>query len=276
MVFDSTLLFNYNQSMRKYWTIFWVNWQKSLQYRGPTLIYIAGNILYISVLLYLWNAIYREGGQLGSYSLSDLVTYYILQLMINGMVLSYVSWEIVDQIREGFFSNFLVKPVNYLHYWFTINLSGKLIEGVFVLLAGLVMSFLLISYISLPVQGITVVYFLISLSLGLVLAFEFDFFVGLLAFWFIRANAFKYMLQYIMFFFAGALLPLDLFPETLQFVADALPFQYLVFSPIQIFLEKETNPVSGFFTALTWIAVLYVFLRVLLLRGIKKYEAVGQ
>ena len=31
--------------MRKYWTVFWVNWQNALQYRGPTFIYVLEGIL---------------------------------------------------------------------------------------------------------------------------------------------------------------------------------------------------------------------------------------
>jgi len=261
--------------MKKYWTIFRVNWQNSLEYRGPTLIYIFGNLLYIVVLLYLWNAIYRDGGQLGEYSLSELFTYYILQLMINSLVISYVSWEIVDQIREGFFSNFLVKPVDYLYYWFTINLSGKILEGLLILGVVGAVSIVLSPYVFFPSQFLHVFYFFVALGLGLVLAFEFDFFIGLISFWLVQVKAFKYMLQYIIFFFAGALLPLDLFPGVLRTLADWLPFQYLVFFPIQIFLGKEENPMGGFLIAVCWIIGLYLFSRFVLARGIRKYEAVG-
>lgn len=261
--------------MRKYWTIFRVNWQNSLEYRGPTFIYILGNLLYIVVLLYLWNAIYREGGALGEYTLSELFTYYVLQLMINSLVLSYVSWDIVDQIREGFFSNFLIKPLNYLTYWFTLNLSGKLLEGVFILIVGAVVALILASQLFIPPQGVPVFYFLFSLVLGLVLAFEFEFLIGVIAFWLIQVKSFKYMLQYIIFFFAGAVLPLDLFPGGLKTVAEWLPFQFLVYFPIQIFLGKEEAPMEGFLIAMIWILGLYLFLRFLLMRGIRKYEAVG-
>ncbi|MFQ5597708.1 MAG: ABC transporter permease [Nitrospiria bacterium] len=262
--------------MRKYWTVFRVNWQNALQYRGPTFISILGNLLHISVLLYLWHAIYRDAQTLGEYSLSDLITYYLLQLMINSMVLSYISWDIVDEIREGTFSNFLVKPLNYLNYWFTINLSGKLFEALMISVVGIILSFILIAHISLPSRGSTLVFFLISLVLGGILAFEFDFAIGILAFWLVQVNSFKYMLQYGIFFFAGALLPLDLFPETFQTIAKALPFRFLVFFPIQIFLEKESQPMQGFFIASIWVITLYIVLRIGLQRGIKRYEAVGK
>lgn len=262
--------------MRKYWTVFWVNWQNALQYRGPTFIYILGNILRISVLLYLWNAIYREEGRMGNYSLPDLITYYLLQLMINSIVLSYASWEIVDQIREGTFSNFLVRPVNYLHYWFTINLSWKAFEGLMILVVGGLLSFALIAHVTLPARPETIPLFILALVLGGLLAFELDFAIGLLAFWLVQANAFKYMLQSIIFFFAGAILPLDLFPKGFQAVAAALPFRYLVFFPIQIFLEKEPRPVEGLLGAAVWVVALYFVLRFALRRGIARYEAVGQ
>ncbi|SRR5579884_22867 len=262
--------------MRKYWTVFWVNWQNALQYRGPTFISLLGNILRVAVLLYLWNAIYRGEGHLGNYSLPDLITYYLLQMVINSLVLSYSSWEIVDQIREGTFSNFLVRPVNYLHYSFMINFSWKLFEGAMVLVAVGALSFFLLPYISLPSRPETIVFFIVALILGGFLSFAFDFAIGLLAFWLVQANAFKYMLQYIVFFFAGALLPLDLFPSIFQTVARMLPFRYLVFFPIQVFLEKEPHPVEGLAAAGVWVIGLYLFLQFALRRGIARYEAVGQ
>jgi len=262
--------------MRKYWSIFWVNWQNALQYRGPTLIYLLGNILRVSVLIYLWNSIYQGQGHLATYTLPDLITYYLLQLVINSLVLSYVSWEIVDQIREGAFSNFLIRPINYLHYWFMVNLSTKLFEGALILVVGGILSFVLMDYLSAPTHVMSLVLFVLSLLLGGILAFEFDFAIGLLAFWLVQANAFKYMLQYMIFFFAGALLPLDLFPKAFQTVAQALPFRYLVFFPIQIFLEKEPDPERGLAVALIWGIVLYLFLQYVLRRGIRQYEAVGQ
>jgi ABC-2 type transport system permease protein len=262
--------------MRKYWTVFWVNWQNALQYRGPTFISVLGNILRIGVLLYLWNGIYQSEGRLGDYSLPDLITYYLLQLIISSVVLSYVSWEIVDQIREGTFSSFLIRPVNYLHYWFTLNLSWKLFEGLMVLVGGGLLSFILIDYLSLPSRPLTYLFFFLSLLLGMMLSFEFDFAIALLAFWLVQANAFKYMLQYIVFFFAGALLPLDLFPKAIETVANVLPFRYLAFFPSQLFLEKEAHPVEGLLAAFAWAVGLYFFLRFVLNRGIKRYEAVGQ
>ena len=265
----------YNGAVRKYLTVFRVNWLNSLQYRAPTVIYIVGYTLYIAVLLFLWTAIYREGGRVGTYALSEMVTYYLLMFAINTIVISYVSWEIIDQIREGFFSHFLVKPVNYFAYWFTMNASGKLFETAVIALVVGAFWVVVGPVVRLPMDPSTYLVFAVAVGLAVILAFELEFCIGLIAFWLVQVRVFKYMLQYAVFFFAGTLLPLDVFPNMLSSIAAVLPFQYLVFVPIQIFLEKRADPASDFAVAVVWIAAFYVLARWGLARGVRRYEAVG-
>jgi ABC-2 type transport system permease protein len=273
--FASTQSIPYNGPVRKYLTVFRVNWLNSLQYRAPTIIYIVGYTLTVAVLLFLWTAIYRDGGRIGSYELSDLVTYYLLQFVINTVVISYVSWEIIDHIREGFFSHFLVKPIDYLAYWLTMNASGKLFETAVVaaVVGGLWVG--VGPMVRLPEHPTTYLAFAAALGLAVLLAFELEFCIGLLAFWLVQVRVFKYMLQYAMFFFAGTLLPLDVFPDALESIAAMLPFQFLVFVPIQIFLEKRPDLWLDLGTAAAWIAAIFVVARWGLARGIARYEAVG-
>lgn len=261
--------------MRKYLTLFNINWQNSLQYRFSLVIYIFGYSLYIWVLLYLWSTIYGQGQHVGNYTLSELTTYYLLQLMINSIIFSYVSWDIIDNIKDGYFSNFLSKPLDYYLYWFTVNLSGKLLEAVFVILAVGFISLFFHGYFSLPAQLITFIYFLISVILGIVLAFEMDFCIGMITFWLTQVRTFKYMLQTLILFFAGAMLPLDLFPNYLIRVSEFLPFRFLVFVPIKIFLGKIENPWPSYAILSVWILIFFIISRILLARGIKRYEAVG-
>lgn len=261
--------------MKKYLTLFRINWQNSLQYRASTVIYIVGYSLYISVILYLWMSVYQEGNKMGEYSLSDLLTYYLLQLVVNILILSYISWELIDQIREGFFSNFLIKPLNLLFYWFTVNLSGKLLETIYLSIIGSILYYFMGRYLWLPQHLLTYLYFTLSLSMALALAFLMDFCIALIAFWLIQVRVFKFMLLYLVFFFSGAILPLDLFPGWLQKWVHLLPFQYLAFVPIRIFLEKETNLFSVFSVEFFWLLFFFALANWMLVRGVKRYEAVG-
>jgi ABC-2 type transport system permease protein len=261
--------------MKKYLTLFRINWQNSLQYRASTVIYIVGYSLYISVILYLWMSVYQAGNKMGNYTLTDLLTYYLLQLIVNILILSYISWELIDQIREGFFSNFLIKPLNLLVYWFTVNLSGKLLEAIYLSIVGVLLYSFLKDYFWLPHHFSTFFYFGASLFLAMTLAFLMDFCIALIAFWLIQVRVFKFMLLYLVFFFSGAVLPLDLFPAWLQKGVYLLPFQYLAFVPIRIFLEKEENLSTVFTIELFWLLFFFLLATWMLSRGVKRYEAVG-
>jgi len=265
----------FNRNMKKYITLFHINWQNSLQYRFSLIVYIFGYSLYIGVLLYLWSAIYSEGQTVGNYTLSELTTYYLLQLMINSVIFSYVSWDVIENIKDGYFSNFLIKPIDYYFYWFTVNLSGKILEGLFIIIAVGIISIFFRGHLTFPGTSAALIYFLISVILGIVLSFEMDFCVGMITFWLTQVRTFKFMLQTIILFFAGAMLPLDLFPDFLIRISDFLPFRYLVYFPVSIYLGKINNPWPSFAILIVWILVFYGISRVLLLRGIKRYEAVG-
>jgi len=261
--------------MKKYISLFHINWQNSLQYRFSLVVYIGGYSIYIGVLLYLWSAIYSEGQSVGNYTLSQLTTYYILQLMINSIIFSYVSWDVIDNIKTGNFSNFLTKPLDYYMYWFTINISGKMLEAVFIMITAGIISIFVSDYVSFPQHLSTLIYFIISIILGIILAFEMDFCIGMITFWLTQVRTFKYMLQTMILFFAGAMLPLDLFPPLLIKLAEFLPFRYLVYFPISIYLGRIENPLPSFAILIVWIILFLVLSRILLVRGIRRYEAVG-
>ena len=160
-------------------------------------------------------------------------------------------------------------------YWFTINISGKMLEAIFIIITAGIVSFFVSDYISFPEHLSTLLYFLAAVILGIILAFELDFCIGMITFWLTQVRTFKYMLQTMILFFAGAMLPLDLFPPVLTTVAEFLPFRYLVYFPISIYLGKMGNPLPSFGILIVWILVFFGLSRVLMSRGIKRYEAVG-
>jgi ABC-2 type transport system permease protein len=157
----------------------------------------------------------------------------------------------------------------------TVDLSGKVLEAVFILIAIGILALTVAQHFYFPTRIQDCLYFSIAVFLASIMAFELDFCIGMIAFWLIQVRVFKYMLQSVIVFFAGALLPLDIFPGTLRTVAESLPFQYLVFFPVSIYLGKVDHPGPAFLSMLGWIVVLYILAHILLERGIKRYVAVG-
>lgn len=261
--------------MRKYLTLFRINWQTTLQYRWSVVIYLGGYSLYIAVLLHLWTAIYREGGGVGTYALPDILTYYLLQLVMHSIVFSYVSWDLIQHVREGEISNFLVRPIDPFRYYLVLDLSGRVLESLFVLGAVGILVFLVAGALRFPPDGMHVLAFLVAVGLAVLLSFEMDFAIGMAAFWFVQVKSFRQILQSLILFFSGSLLPLDLFPPWLQSMAQWLPFPYLVYFPASVYLGRVEDPLPGLGVLLVWIGVFYGFSRWLLRQGIRRYEAVG-
>jgi ABC-2 type transport system permease protein len=78
-------------------------------------------------------------------------------------------------------------------------------------------------------------------------------------------------------FFAGAFFPLDIFPKSAQLVFSSLPFPYLLFFPLKIYLGK-IDPIGifvGLVIALVWMAVTYLAISYVWQKGLRVYEGGG-
>ncbi len=85
--------------------------------------------------------------------------------------------------------------------------------------------------------------------------------MGLLALWTFEVTGIQFIYRFVNQLFAGALIPLWLFPPVLHTVATFLPFQAVAFLPVSIYLGQLQG--AGITDALTiqlvWVVVLYLF-----------------
>ena len=79
-------------------------------------------------------------------------------------------------------------------------------------------------------------------------------------------------------FFSGATFPLDILPLALQKVLYLLPFPYLIFFPIQVYLGKINGEtlMGGLLVALFWVIILNFAMRWIWNKGLKVYQAFGR
>ena len=76
---------------------------------------------------FLWNGIFTSNQNVFGYQKTDMLTYVFAVLAIQTLVLSAPSSDnIGGEISSGDLGNYLLKPINYLKYWFTRDLSSKL------------------------------------------------------------------------------------------------------------------------------------------------------
>ena len=261
--------------MKKYWTIFKLNLQVTFAYRASFVVWFFISIIQTLFLLYLWFSIYDSGGKVGNYEFSELLTYYILQFTLYGIIETFISWDIIEDIKEGYFTHYVVKPVNYFILQSVQNFSSKIIESIFALIGFLAILFIAFRYVLPPVSISALIHMIILIFLAMLLSFLIEFLIGISAFWLTDSDGFKMLTMGIGRFFSGNLIPLSLLPFPFILISKFLPFQYLMYVPAQIYLGKTNNIAGAYAGVIIWIAIFFVLSFHFLKVGRKRYESVG-
>ena len=72
-------------------------------------------------------------------------------------------------------------------------------------------------------------------------------------------------------------MPLTLMPKIIQDIAQYLPFQLLIYYPIQLILGKLSTEqiVQGYVMAFIWLGISMLLFNWVWRNGVKRYSAVG-
>ena len=98
-----------------------------------------------------------------------------------------------------------------------------------------------------------------------------------LAFWTTRVYSIHEFYFALILLFSGQFVPLPLMPKVIQDIAQYLPFQLLLYFPVQLILGKlNTNQiVQGYIMAGVWLAVSILLFNWVWRNGVKRFSAVG-
>ncbi|MGQ9508668.1 MAG: ABC transporter permease [Thermodesulfobacteriota bacterium] len=232
------------------------------------------------IVILLWLAIYRSSGQqiIGGYSLPEMVTYLLGGGLINSFILSTAeNPETSQNIQDGTLSTFLIKPLNPYVVWFTRDLGTKAFYFFLGLIGYLVVAFFFRDYL----LGVSSFRHLFLFILALILSSLLQFFLfealSLLSFWVENTYGLRFTMRVIMEVVGGAIIPLSFFPEILQKIFEFLPFPFMIYLPMKIYLGKIALPEVWieFLKEAAWIIVLSILNLIIWKKGIRQYVAMG-
>jgi ABC-2 type transport system permease protein len=232
-----------------------------MAYRVNFLMEILSGIVSSLIVIFLWMAIYRSAGKevIGGYSLREMVTYLLGGGLINSFILTTAeNPETSQNIQDGTLSNLLIQPVSPYGIWFFRDLGGK----IFFLMLGLLGYVFVCSffhrYLVYSLNFEYFFFFLLSLLLASLLQFFMFQGFSLLSFWIENTYGIRFTMRVIMEVLAGTIIPLSFFPGILEKIFLFLPFHFLVYLPMNIYLGKipliqaafellkETGWITGF------------------------------
>lgn len=264
--------------MHKYFRVFANTWGEIFSYRFNFSVWRFRVVLQLLTMFFLWSTLIPEGSELFGYSRSQMLTYILGSSLMGSIVLATRTQEIGDQIIKGDLSNFLIKPISYMKYWFARDLGDKAMNSFFTFFELAIIIILFRPTLFLQTNPTILFYTLTAALLALVMYFFFGFLIGLIGFWSNEVWGPRFIIWILMGFFAGSLFPLDILPAPVFNVLKFLPFTYLQYFPLKIYLGQLSLPqiLEGLTISFSWLILLLFLSHMVWKKGLRIYGAEGK
>ncbi|MBE6858843.1 MAG: hypothetical protein E7498_05345 [Ruminococcus sp.] len=227
---------------KKYLTLTRAGIIESLQFRLGTLVIIAGNLLYLIVVYFLWKAIYASAGTdtVNGMTFTDTLIYLVLATALFNFMEMYFVWEIGRNIQSGKIALDLLKPMEYRKYLFW-SYSGTFVTQFFFTFLPTFIVVTAVTHGAIHL-GINLLFFVISVVLAVSINYSIDFLVGTICLYTESIWGINIMKQVIVMLLSGVTVPIAFFPEPLKTITYYLPFQSIYNAPLSILLDGKSDP----------------------------------
>jgi len=267
--------------MKKYLSIFKISFAQEFAYRANFIMWRVRNVLQILLVFFLWSAVYTNPQtELFGYNREKILTYVFGIFILRALVLSSRAVDISGEIGSGDLTNYLLKPINYIRYWFTRDISSKVLNLSFATVEIVILYFFLKPTFFIQTDPLQLFLFITAVVFAVVMFFGLLVLVNFITFWLPEGGWASQFLIIVIFteFLSGAVFPIDILPVAIQNVLYSLPFPYLMFFPLQVYLGKLSlqATLQGLAISGMWMVVLIVLMDRMWAKGIKKYSAVGR
>lgn len=266
--------------MGRYWTIFKISFEQEFAYKLNFIMWRVRNVLQFLVAYFLWTTIFADPSRVVfGYDQSRIITYIFGLIIIRAIVLSSRSIDIAGEMSQGLLTNYLLKPMSYIKYWFTRDISSKFLNLAFSVVEVTILFFVLKPNFFLQTNLVVFLAFIISLAVAVILFFLLMFVSNMLPLWFPeQAWSMTFLLFIFTDFMGGGILPLDILPAYIVKILYLTPFPYLLFIPIEIYLGKLDLAASlnSILVGGLWVLLLSFATRSIWNLGLKSYRAEGR
>lgn len=182
-------------------------------------------------------------------------------------------------IQEGHLGNYLLKPFMYFFAKWTEEIPYRLLQGSFGILTLFI--FVLFVHINISINFPKVLNIFIAIFLvigGIILAQIYKTCLGFIAFWMTDAYGVFQLSDMLIFVFGGYIVPLFLFPHTVEMISYLIPFSYMIYFPVAAFvgLFNTQQLLLILLGQIVWISIFSLFYKMLLRNGLKAFTGVGQ
>ena len=227
-------------------------------YRSNFYLFTLNRIVEIVVYIFVWQAIYNQTGNAGGFTISQMVTYYILAIAFSSIALWGINEDIAHSIRNGQINKELLNPITYFQYYFGVNL-GELAFATVVGIATFILCTIFWELV-LPVNLLNFLLCIIVIIIGVPITFFIQMIVGTVGFYTNSIWGMQILRKAVIQIFSGLIAPISLFPMWFQKISEFLPFKDLIYTPINIWLGQVsyTEIIFVIIKQIVWGFILYI------------------
>jgi ABC-2 type transport system permease protein len=225
-------------TIRKYVAVMQVSIANNLAYIMEVLFRALFMIVVVFVLSQLWKTTFSTRGTklISGFSMHTMIWYLVCAETL-ALSLPPLAKRIDQEVRSGQLAYLLGRPCSYIFYNFAQYLGERLVRLFINALVGITLAFLVagvpdwnwIGLLACPV----------AIFLALCIDFVAYFSIGLLAFWTEETQSFVLIFNRLTLVLGGVLAPLEIFPQPLRAIAQALPFSAILYGPARTLVHFE-------------------------------------
>lgn len=254
-----------------------VNWAEQWQYRANLVMYIFYWLVSPIIYLAVWTSIANANGNVNGLTANDFITYYMILLIVDQLTSNIIIHIFAYKVQDGTLSAELIKPIHPMLTATLVNDIAFKTLNMFVLTPIWIVLALLFKpdFASVSINGILLS--VPAILLGYMVNYLLSGIITALAFWTTRVYSIHEFYYAMALLFSGQFVPLQLMPEVIQNIARFLPFQLLIYAPVQIIQGNLTTVeiIQGYIAGVIWLVIALTFFRLVWREGVKRYSAVG-
>jgi ABC-2 type transport system permease protein len=265
--------------IEKYRKTFEMGFQTALEYRINFAISLISAAYPIFIQSFLWTAIYLNAAELVvyGYTYRQIIAYTFLAGLISRIVRTGFEYEIMDDVKSGKFSRFLVQPVDYFPYQLA-SFFGQKLPGMAMILAILVIVLIgLNAFWGVSLAASRILIFPVTLALAMMLNFLIFYCISSVAFWLVEIGFLFEGVRIVIILLSGGIFPLEVFGTRFVQVMSLLPFKYTINYPINVLNGKIAlgGVAAGMLIQCAWIGACLLLSHLLWRTASRRYVAVG-
>lgn len=236
---------------------------------------LVSGFIAVFVQIALWKALY-ENGLNQTTTLADSITYTLINSFFIKRCFIYMSNSISDSIYSGDVEIDLIRPIS-MREMATMRSIGRNIFD----LCSFSFPIMVVTIIMYGIEGPkdigSLLYAVITAILGQIIFWLFECILGYTAFW-LKVNWYlAYIELAVMTIFGGTTIPIWFYPEWLQNICYYLPFKYVGYESIYIYLYGSSTIefLKTISIQLIWILLFLVMEKIIWCRAVRKTEVFG-